>query len=253
MSERRWQLSGLMFQMAVEGFERDRLPYPIRVLVQDPAVETGEDFERLRARTAQQMAPFANQDLFEALKVLLEPSIRVEVHGLYGRDFQQVVRAHAGIVGDVATVAIQKPGPTQQYGGDILLVHGSAETVVPKILAALPKCEGGRFPAVTGHRSDLKQTQYAKHPTRLSPTEEVRRIAGRPRSGLGEITVYRGPAIDSRPTSDGHGLHWLDYLPHDGRYLLHNHTPDEFTLTPAPHPELQRHLHDLITTTAGRR
>ncbi|MEV6561270.1 ESX secretion-associated protein EspG [Nocardia sp. NPDC051756] len=247
MNESRWRLDGLMFELALEALGRDRLPYPLRYTIE--GVEAYEDYQRLRANAKQQLAGFASPDLFNALNVLLEPQVRVEVHGFFGRDFNQVVRVHAGMTGRSATVAVQLPGPTQEYGRDILLTRCPPQALPAQIAAQLPNCAPGKYPAISGRRSDLTRVEYAKHPTRLSHTEQLNRIVRRPRSGLGEVGVFAGGAIDSRPTTDGRGFHWMDYLPADGRYLLHNHGDDEFTLAPGPVDEIQRQLRSLIETT----
>ncbi|WP_405166955.1 ESX secretion-associated protein EspG [Nocardia sp. NBC_01499] len=247
MSESRWRLDGLMFELALEALGRDRLPYPLRYTLD--GVEAYEDYQRLRANAARQLSGFASPDLFNALNVLLEPRVRVEVHGLFGREFKQVVRVHAGMTDREATIAVQLPGPTQEYGRDILLSRCPPQALPAQIAAHLPNCVGGKYPTISGRRSDLHTVEYTKHPTRLSHTEQLNRIVRRPRSGLGEVGVFAGAAIDSRPTTDGRGFHWMDYLPADGRYLLHNHGADEFTLAPGPVEEIQRHLHTLIQTT----
>ncbi|WP_431957537.1 ESX secretion-associated protein EspG [Nocardia lijiangensis] len=244
MSEQRWRLSGLMFELAVEAFGRDRLPYPLRVLVDDPSIEGAEDYQRLRMQTAREISGFAGHELFDALNVLLEPQIRVEVHGFYGRDFEKVIRVHAGIVGDTATVAVQQPGTNQNYGRDIALTVCPSQGVAAHVVAALPKCAAGQLRPVTARRSEVNRPPHGQRPA--SYTEEARRIVHRSRSGLGEINVFRGGAIDARPTTDGRGFHWMDYLPADGRYLLHSHDNDEFTLSPGTAEEIQRQLQHLI-------
>ncbi len=181
-----------------------------------------------------------------AMRTLLEPHIRIEVHGVYGRGFEQVVRAHAGAVGKSATLALQLPGPTKEYGGDILLFTFPPSDMASRVAACLPKCAPGRFPAVRGTRSDIGKIEYTRHPTRISRTEEINRVIRRPRSGMGEIGVFTGPAIDSRPTGNPHGFHWMDYLPQDGRYLLINHTEEEFTLTPGAPNDIAGRLHHAI-------
>ncbi|MGW4739600.1 ESX secretion-associated protein EspG [Nocardia xishanensis] len=247
MSENHWRLDGFMFQLALEAFGRDRLPYPLRYTVE--GIEAHDDYLRARAEAGQRLGRIADHRLHGALQVLLEPQVRVEVHGFFGRDFAQVVRIHAGVEGDRATVAVQLPGPTQQYGRDVLLSHCPARAVARHVVAQLPRCVEGRHAPIRGRRSDLGRTDYAQHPTRLSHTEELNRILRRPRSGLGEITVYRGAAYDSRPTNDGRGFHWLDYLPADGRYLLYHQGGEDFTVTPGAPEEIERQLTTLIEST----
>ncbi|WP_338772501.1 ESX secretion-associated protein EspG [Nocardia vulneris] len=247
MSESRWRMDGLMFEVALEALGRDRLPYPLRFSVE--GVDAYEDYVRLRAQARERLSGIGSRELYTALTVLTEPQVRVEVHGFFGRDFKQVVRVHAGMTGRDATVAVQMPGPTQEYGRDIVLTRCPPRALPGLITAQLPNCAAGRFPPISGRRTDLNRVEYARHPTRLSHTEQLNRIVRRPRSGLGEVGVFAGGAIDSRPTTDGRGFHWMDYLPADGRYLLHNHGHDEFTLTPGTAEEIQRQLHALLDTT----
>ncbi|MEU4313027.1 ESX secretion-associated protein EspG [Nocardia sp. NPDC024068] len=249
MNDLQWRLDGEMFLQAVRGFGRDRLPYPIRVLPLGPSETppSADDYEQFRAEAARRLREIADERLFHALRVLLEPQVRVEVHGVYDRGFERVVRLHAGIAGPAATLAVQTPGATKEYGGDIVLLSVPAEQLADRLVAQLPGCAAGRFGAVRGSRAEIGQVEYARHPTRISRTEEINRIIRRPRSGIGEIGVFAGPAIDARPTGNPHGFHWMDYLPQDGRYLLINHTKEDFTLTPGSPQEITHRLRQAIT------
>ncbi|WP_328391457.1 ESX secretion-associated protein EspG [Nocardia sp. NBC_00416] len=250
MNDPQWRLDGEMFRQAVRAFGRDRLPYPIRVLPLGPT-ETppnADEYEAARLAAAQRLRNMADERLFRVLRTLLEPQVRVEVHGVYDRGFERVVRMHAGVTGPSATLAVQAPGPTKEYGGDILLLAIPSQQVAARLVAYLPGCAPGRYAGVRGARSDIGKVEYARHPTRISRTEEINRIVRRPRSGIGEIGVFAGPAVDSRPTGNPHGFHWMDYLPQDGRYLLINHSKEEFTLTPGAPQELTRRLQHAVTT-----
>ncbi|MFI5780942.1 ESX secretion-associated protein EspG [Nocardia sp. NPDC051570] len=248
-------MDGLTFTLALEAFGRDRLPYPLRYLPE--GVDALDDYERARAEAAQRLAQAADERLFGALAVLLDPQVRVEIHGFYGPDFARVVRVHAGMVSGTATLAVQIPGPTQQYGGDVILAVCAPGQLPAQLAANLPACPPGTQPPITGWRSDLERTEYVRHPTQLSHTEKLQRIVRRKRSSMGEVAVFAGGALDSRPTEDGRGFHWLDYRPADGRYLLLPNGRDEFTLTPGPVDVITRRLHDLLlsarNSVVGRR
>jgi hypothetical protein len=179
--------------------------------------------------------------LHTALTTLLEPQVRVEIHGFYGPGLSQVVRVHAGLAGRFATVAVQQPGPDRELGRDVIITTCSAHLLTAEIAAKLPRCQGGVHYPISARRSDLNQPIYSQHPMRLSPTEELNKFVRRPRTSTGEITVYPGIAYDARPTNDGHPFIWLDY-PNDGRYLLYNHNQNDFTITPGPPDELMRQL-----------
>lgn len=259
----RWQLSSTMFTLAAESFGQDRLPYPLE---HHPAsAPTFAEYQDLLERSRDSLRQIATPALFQAFTTLLQPRIRIEIHGFTGPDFSNTVRMHAGISGTIATLAREIPGQQPDSGSEVWLHQLEAKDIARAIAEHLPKCQGGRYRRLTGHRADLREPDWVRHPMRLSRAEEIRRIIGRRRSGVGEIGVFAGPALDWRPTDDVHGMHWLDYEPHDGRYLLHHHThrseaslarvggidiahtdTDEFTLTPGTPEEIMGSLQKII-------
>lgn len=239
MNGSRWQLDGYDFTLALEAMGRDRLPYPLEYQPQRMAHD--DDFRRYRQQCARRLQPVFDERLYRALTVLLEPEIRVEIYGVHGLQQNVTVRMHAGVVGRVAVLATQLPGPARKSGGDIVLTELRTDQLAARLVAGLPQVAAGRHQPIRARRSDLNAPVYSRHPTRLSPEEDLQRFFRRSRTGTGEITVYPGYTVDTRPTGDGYAFLWLDY-PDDGRYLLHNHNTDDFTLTPGPADEI---LHQL--------
>ncbi|NKY55689.1 ESX secretion-associated protein EspG [Nocardia flavorosea] len=244
MSESSWQLGGYEFTIALEAMGRDRLPYPLEY--QPPRMEHEDDFQRFRQRCAQRLQPVFGEPLYQALTVLLEPEIRVEIYGVHGRQ-NTAIRMHAGVVGRTAVLAMQLPGPEPKSGGDIVLTRLRSNELAPRLVAGLPRAATGRHQPIRARRADLNAPVYSRHPTQLSPVEDLQRFFRRPRAGTGEITIYPGYTIDTRPTGDGYAFLWLDY-PDDGRYLLHNHSTDDFTVTPGPADEILRQLRSRMET-----
>ncbi|MFF2082613.1 ESX secretion-associated protein EspG [Nocardia sp. NPDC058176] len=242
-----WQMEGLTFTIALEALGRDRLPYPLSWFPRE--LEFPDDLERSRAAAAQRLATRFDETLYNALAVLLEPEMRVEVYGFYGPDQTQVVRIHAGITGGTATLAVQRPGRTREYGTDITVSTHQSHRIAAEVIGRIPRLAAGSHRSFQGRRSDLHQQTYGRHPTRLSPAEDTQRFFRRPRSGMGEITVLPGFALDSKPTDDGRAFLWLDY-PNDGRYLLHEHSADDIAVTPGAPDEILRQLQDRIDATA---
>ncbi|WP_194819270.1 ESX secretion-associated protein EspG [Nocardia sp. XZ_19_385] len=239
MSELRWQLDGLAFDVLLEAVGRDRWPYPLSFL--PPFMECHDDWEYARKLAAERVQGVFDERLYRAMVVLLEPQVRIEIHGFHGPQLSQVVRIHAGIVDRDAVVAVQQPGPDPQHGRDVVLTMGSARLLPSEIVAKLPRCQGGSHPPFGARRSDLAETDYTGYSMRPSPGQQLNRFFRRPRTSLGEITVYPSIAYDARPTKDGQAFHWLDY-PDDGRYLLVNHNDDDLSVTPGATDELLRQL-----------
>ncbi|NKY34362.1 ESX secretion-associated protein EspG [Nocardia speluncae] len=245
MSESRWQLGGYDFTLALEVMGRDRLPYPLEYL--PPRMEHDDDFQRFRQQCARRLQPVFGEPLYQALTVLLEPEIRVEIYGVHGPQQNAAIRMHAGVVGRTAVLATQLPGPEPKTGGDIVLTRLRSNELAPRLVAGLPRAATGSHLPLRARRADLNAPVYSRHPTQLSPLEDMQRFFRRPRAGTGEITVYPGYTIDTRPTGDGYAFLWLDY-PDDGRYLLHNHNTDDFTVAPGPPDEILRQLRSSMDT-----
>jgi hypothetical protein len=245
MNGTRWQLDGYDFTLALEAMGRDRLPYPLEY--QPHRMAHDDDFRRYRQQCARRLQPVFDERLYRALTVLLEPEIRVEIYGVHGPQQNTAVRMHAGVVGRIAVLAMQLPGPARKSGGDIVLTQLRTDQLAAQLVAGLPQVATGRHQPIRARRSDLNAPVYSRHPTRLSPEEDLQRFFRRARTGTGEITVYPGYTVDTRPTGDGYAFLWLDY-PDDGRYLLHNHNTDDFTLTPGPPDEILRQLRSRMDT-----
>ncbi len=218
MSGASWRFTGLEFEVLWTRLGRDRLPYPLRFR---PVADTQDDLDRQRRAAAESWVPRMTESLHRHLSVLAEPDVRIEVSGLVGAASGSMIRMHAGIRGATGTLAIQLSGPDVDTGGDVL-VHGMDPARIPNaIAAALPVVPAGARPAIRFRRSDLESGTgpllVSAGSTRIR--DDALGLLRRPRTGIGEITAFAGVAYDSRPTTDGIGLHWLDF-DGDGRYCL---------------------------------
>ncbi len=245
-----WQLDPHAFAVGVEGHGRDRLPYPLTF--RPEFAETYEIHQKRREAAFARLRQAYDDGLHKVFRALLEPEVRVEIEGLHGPGQSEVVRVYAGIIEDHAALAVQASGPTREQGGNIALSIVPLADLAAAIITNLPRAQGGSTPRFEGRRSDLEAATYARHPTRLSPIEQTQRFFRRPRTSTGEITVYPGFQVDSRPTTDGKAFLWLDY-PNDGRYLIQHHDADNFTVIPGPPTELQHRLTRHIAIFTERR
>ncbi|MEU8894445.1 ESX secretion-associated protein EspG [Nocardia sp. NPDC048505] len=239
MNELRWQLDGLAFDVLLESVGRDRWPYPLSFL--PPFMECHDDWVYARQLAAQRVQGMFDERLYRALVVLLEPQVRIEIHGFQGPELTQVVRMHAGIVDREAVLAVQLPGPDPRHGRDVVLTMGGAQLLTSEIIAKLPRCRAGSHQPFGARRSDLAESEFGGYGMRPSAGQQLNQFFRRPRTSLGEITVYPSIAYDARPTKDGQAFHWLDY-PDDGRYLLVNHNDNDLSVSPGSAEELLRQL-----------
>lgn len=247
--ENHWQLDSLAFNIALEVNGRDRLPYPLRYRAEFP--ETADEYSQRRSRSADRLQQVYDESFHRTLEVLLEPQVRVEIHGFHGPGQTRTVGIHVGIVDEQAAVAVQLSERESRGAGDVVLSRHRAHLVADEVAALLPHCRGGAEPRFEGRRGDIDAAVHARHPTQLSPTEKLQRFLKRPRVGTGEITVYPGFQIDARPTDDGSAFLWLDY-PDDGRYLMQHHDADHFTVIPGPPEEISRRLRARIDTMTAQ-
>lgn len=245
----RWTLGPLAFTVALEAHGRDRLPYPLSY--RPEFAESLAVYGQRRQDAVDEIQRVYDEDLHRAFGILLEPQVRVEIDGLHGPGQGEPVRVFAGVAGERAALAVQAPGATREHGGAVTITTAPLAALPDRILAHLPPAEGGATPRFEGRRGDLDAPVYGRHPTRLSPTEQVQRFFRRPRIGTGEFTVYPGYQVDARPTGDGRAFLWLDY-PDDGRYLLQHHDDQNFTVIPGPPGELRQRIANHIALFTRR-
>ncbi|MFF2087813.1 ESX secretion-associated protein EspG [Nocardia sp. NPDC058176] len=245
----RWRLDADAFAIAIEAHGRDRLPYPLRY--QPEFAETLEEYNERRQDAVRRLQNGYDEELHAAFEAVLEPQVRVEIAGLHGPGQERVVRVFAGIIGDRCTLVAQAHGPTRDQGGAVTISTVARAGLAAEIVAVLPRMPGGSTPRFQGRRRDMEAATYARHPTRLSPTEQVQRFFRRSRIGTGEITVFPGYQLDARPTDDGKAFLWLDY-PDDGRYLLQHHDDEDFTVIPGPPAELERRIANHLAMFTNR-
>ncbi|WP_241665854.1 ESX secretion-associated protein EspG [Prescottella subtropica] len=211
----RWRFTAAEFHTLWTRLGRDRLPYPLRYT---PTGFFEDDLDDQSRAAVAAVLPRVTEDLHRRLTVLAEPDIRIEVAGytdLDGHD-EEPVRMHAGIRGGVGVLAVQTGD------GDVHLSGVVAAAIPAEIASSLPRFAAGTRPALRFRRDefDSGDGRLLTSVGSVGGRDAARVLLTRRRAGVGEITVFAGAAYDSRPTTDGASLHWVD-VAGDGRYLLH--------------------------------
>lgn len=240
----RWRFTALEFDLLWRLHGRDRLPYPMQF--RGDAV-TVAAHDRARRDAARRIRTLLDEELHAALSVLLAPTVRVEVCGFHGAALASVTRLHAGIGGEVGVVAQQLPGTDLDCGGEVLVSSGPAARVAEAVVAAVPATARGSGRGVTPRRAGASPAAglLLRQVGGRDREENLRTFFARPRTGVGEIGVHPGPAVDWRPTEDGSVVHWIDFA--DGRYLVRG--GDEVEALPVSGEEFTAHLRTLIART----
>lgn len=212
-----WQFTAIEFHLLWEAIGRESLPYPFQVSM---AAIDGQDFQNQRREVAVRLNDSIDRQLFRALEIFAEPEWRVEVLGVNGTG---PVRVHAGVDSNIGVVAEQLPGRDDESGTDIVLRVCHAQDVPNAIAGVLPQAPAGVRRGFAVHKADLRNefntTSVRRSAGAVSSKEQLGQFFRRPRSSFGEITVFPGSAIDSRPTGDGVGFFWYDFV-NDGRYVV---------------------------------
>lgn len=211
-----WQLSALEFSVALHALGRDRMPYPFTFRAPG---NSAEEVRALRLDAGKQLAAQADGLFRTTLTLLLEPQIRVEVHGFTSPELRTPIRIHAGISGRTAVLAVQHPDP-QPDSGDVTIRRCSVDAIAQCIVTELPTAEAGNRRAFTAERSAraASEESYVRPADEVPRSEQIDRFFRRPRTCVGEIGVFDGVAVDARATS-GRTAHWFDFVG-DGRYVV---------------------------------
>lgn len=129
-------------------------------------------------------------------------------------------RLHRAVAGDLGVLLAQLPGRTVDCGSDVVLTAARPSAIPRMLVDHLPTRPAGSERGVsietskpTGKQGFLRSVDGAR------ASEEVSRFLAESGPSIGEVTVYPGGAVDSRPTDDGMTFHWYDYAG-DGRYII---------------------------------
>lgn len=222
MSVSHWEFEGLEFAMLWEAIGRDRVPYPLHCR---PRAASLADLTAQRRRAADRLRTVVDERVHHVLDALANPGARVEVSGYHDLDVNDpgravVTRLHGVVAGRTGVLAEQRPGATPDTGAEVMLTLTRPDELARALVDRLPPCAPGSRRGVVIDTSELVAPQRVTSALAArEPAVEAAGFFGRPRTSVGEVTVYPGGAVDSRPTGDGRTFHWYDYAG-DGRYLV---------------------------------
>ena len=136
-------------------------------------------------------------------------------------ELESGLRRRGSIRGRVAVVAEQLRGAPGR--GDIRIDAGTegVDWLTTQLLKDLPGCAAGRTPSLTAHPDDLENRSSGAsvlQSARASDGTLLRRIVGRPRTGIGYICIRGARSGLDEPVLGE--LTWID-VEADGRYLYH--------------------------------
>ncbi len=216
-TQSQWRFTGMEFQILWEAVGRDRLPYPLKFR---PTAETMTELTMQRKNAALRIRQILDESMTDALQILAEPTVRIEVSGFHGARMNTVTRLHGAIAGEWGVLVEQLPGAAADSGSDVVLSVQRASVLVSAMVTHLPQCQAGKVRVASA-----RNTKHIPGESILSraddprPAQELGRFFRRPRTSIGEITISSGSAIDSRPNRGDVVFQWNDFAD-DGRYIV---------------------------------
>lgn len=219
-----WRFSGLEFQLLWEAAGRDRLPYPLRFRTEAPTLN---DLTAQRKFAAESVQSILDESVIDALRILAEPTVRVEVSGLRRRNMV-MIRLHGALSGESAVLVRQLPGIDADTGSDVILSVNYASSLVHTMVTHLPPCPAGKVRGVSVRNAEnasahIQSNGLGESISRRADSpraaEELGRFFNRPRTSIGEITIASGIAVDSRHNAGDVHFQWNDFAD-DGRYIV---------------------------------
>ncbi|MFC9897482.1 ESX secretion-associated protein EspG [Nocardia sp. NPDC127579] len=241
---REWRWSALEFRVLWESTGRDVLPYPLR---HRPSELIREDYDRTRREAAKRLVAQWDDDLVQAVLVLLEPEVRVEVAGMLGPRKDGRLRLHAARRAEYGALAVQEPGRDPEEAGDVRLSLFAADLLAPAVVRQLPKCARGQGKPIQIPVAELDDPlPVARDHWRPTPREEFETFLRRPSTATIHVAVYPFGSVDNRHT-EGRKDFQLTDVENDGRYVTFGtHT---VYIKPTESPRVTRTLSDMITAT----
>lgn len=214
-----WQVTSQQYEALVFATDRDRLPYPTWNTLR---ANDSEELGRQRKEAIETLQPRVDDELANLMTALVDPQVRLHVHGRLGADPdnpESEIRGCAGFGPSTAAVAIQAPDPEPGVSGDVRLSVCTHKQALHLLADMLPSCPPGRH-ELAGKRADLDLEPEWVGGWNRPPTlrERLDRFMSRPRSGWGEVLCYQGRFLDNR-TDGVQGFLWMDF-PRDGRYYV---------------------------------
>ncbi|MBJ8343298.1 ESX secretion-associated protein EspG [Antrihabitans sp. YC2-6] len=206
-----WELSADHFAAVWYGRAHDRLPFPFRLLSR---FRYADEYDAFASRVRADLTD--DQPLREALRVLADPEIRVEVFGLHGPDLATELRVIGCARSGAGVVATQTPGLD---GGTVALRTCAAGALAERVLDRLPEATMGsakpqRFPVDS--LAAAAPGAYVRRADAVSHREQFRKIARSPRSAQGTVSIFAGVRTEEQRARTG-VVRWFDVVG-DGRY-----------------------------------
>ncbi|MCM6777974.1 ESX secretion-associated protein EspG [Nocardia sp. CDC159] len=212
----KWEFTPDEFMHVWKETDRDRYPFPLSLY---SSTAWQSEAERLARELDDRLPRGGDPDLSAVLRVAANPDVALSITGSRKRP----VRVYAAIDTTVGVTLVQRPGPRDEVGGNVVIEVGSP-AIVPKVfLAVLGSTPAGRYPAMVESFDRIQLDLESWTGTRETVTDRMRRLLQLPRTAIGHLEA-RQALHTSRPHPPRY-LSWID-IENDGRYLYYQQHND---------------------------
>ncbi|MFJ1460054.1 ESX secretion-associated protein EspG [Nocardia sp. N2S4-5] len=227
----KWEFTPDEFMHVWAETDIDRYPFPLKLR---SSVQWQSEYAKLKEELRQRLPHGHDPDLSAVLRVASNPAVSLLVTGKRKRP----VRAYGAIDTTVGVTLVQRPGPTDDVGGNVMIEVGSP-AIVPKVFAAvLGDVPPGKHPPMVESFDRIRTDLESWTGTKETITDRIRRLLGSPRAGTGHVEVRCG-LQDSRPFPPQY-LSWVD-VEGDGRYVYRQQHND-FHVEPCSQQAILREI-----------
>jgi hypothetical protein len=240
-----WLLTSAQFMCLWEATDLDRMPYPLQYR---SAAATDDRYAVQQRELEQWRTALDEPNLVAAIQALRHPQLSVTVLAP-SPELDSGLRRRGSIRGRVAVVAEQLRGAPGR--GDIRIDAGTegVDWLTTQLVKGLPDCPPGRTASLTAHPDDVEARNTGSsvlQNARVSDGTLLRRIVGRPRTGIGYICIRGARSGLDEPVLGE--LTWID-VEGDGRYLYHQ--DDRVHLRPATARVVQEELSKRVSAAVA--
>ncbi|MBO0852855.1 MAG: ESX secretion-associated protein EspG [Nocardia sp.] len=235
-----WEFTPDEFLHVWQETDLDRLPFPLQLR---SSLAWRSDYEKLCWDLRTRMPPGFDPRLSAALRAVAKPEMSLLLTGTR----KQPVRIFAGTSEGYGATLVQRPGRTEEFGGNVVVEFGSP-TVIPRVFASvLGKIPAGCHPALIESLDTIELSLESWTGTKETTTDRMRKLLSQPRIGMGHIEVRCG-LHDPRPHPPQY-LSWFD-VEHDGRYTYRQHYSD-FRIDPASAESISAEITRMMRVQEG--
>ncbi len=226
----KWEFSPDEFTHVWQETEKDRLPYPLQVI---SSAQWQSESAKLSGELHARLPRGGDIGLTRALRVVANPEVSAVLIGKR----RHPIRIYGAIDGNIAVTLFQRPGPSDEFGGNVVVEVGSPTLVSNVFAVVVSAVPAGRGPVLVESADQIEVSLESWTGTRETTAERMRRLLNR-RAGWGHIEIL--PALRDRRPLPAQYLSWID-VEGDGCYL-YGERYNEFHVEPCSKDVISREV-----------